>query len=85
MQSAPQDFVLQRQLSPQPQLGPQAQPVALEVLRREADALFIFVSVDQALVDVRQDTPYLIPGMLHRLNETATTFRARLRVCRTCA
>lgn len=50
MQSGPQELFLQRQSSPQRQLGLQAQPSALDVLKR--GALLIFVSVDQALLGV---------------------------------
>jgi hypothetical protein len=85
VQSGPQAFVLQRQLSPQPQLGLQAQPTALDFFERLAGALLILVSLGLGMWVVREDTPYLSPGAFGGLNETATTFRARQRASRTYA
>jgi hypothetical protein len=44
VQSGPHEILLQRQVSPQRQLGLQAQLAALDVLK--SGALFMFVSVD---------------------------------------
>ena len=45
MQSGAQALLLQRQSSPQRQLGLQAQPAVLDVAKREAAASFIVVSM----------------------------------------
>jgi hypothetical protein len=84
MQSGPQAFALQRQLSPHPQVGPQAQPTAL-VFERLAGVLLIFFSLGLGMWVVREDTSYLSRGASDRLNETATTFRAPQRASRTYA